>query len=86
MRSAVAGYLQLTDVGLRSGQDAASHPMHEIAGAQQAIERPEHDLWTLREELLGWRRSPSVPRATFVADWFCEEDAVYDEADPTVAR
>lgn len=57
-------------------------PVHDEAAmwrAQEDVEAAERELWRLREELLGWSRPAWAPPATFVADWFSEEDRVYDD-------
>jgi hypothetical protein len=81
LRSAVAAYETFLDSELRPGEPVAVHDAREIAAAQAEVETAEQELWRLREELLGWVRPPWAPRATLVADWFSDEDAVYDEAD-----
>lgn len=57
------------------------HTFAEVADAQAAVEAVERELWRLREELLGWSRPSWAPSATLVADWFSDEDAIYDEAE-----
>lgn len=86
LREAVANYQQFTDSVLEPGKDAASHPATDLADAQRAVEQAEQELWVLREELLGWTRPSWAPSASFAADWFSEEDAVYDEPNTTTAR
>jgi hypothetical protein len=52
-----------------------------MAAAYAGVDAAEAGLWRLREELLGWPRPASVPRASLVADWFSEEDRIYDDVD-----
>jgi len=61
------------------------HDASDMAAAQSEIQVAEHDLWRLREELLGWSQPASAMRAELVADWFSEEDRVYDDA-PTATN
>lgn len=82
---AVSDYQRLTDPALKPNADVPSHPASELADAQRAVEQAERELWELREELLGWTRPSWTPDATFTADWFSEEDTVYDEANSTPA-
>ena len=86
LREAVADYQQFTDSVLEPGKDAVSYPASDLADAQRAVEQAEQELWVLREELLGWTRPSWAPSASFAADWFSEEDAVYDEPNSTTAR
>lgn len=86
LREAVANYQQSTDSVLEPGKDVASHPATDLARAQGAVEQAEHELWVLREKLLGWTRPSWAPSALFSADWFSEEDAVYDEPNPATAQ
>jgi hypothetical protein len=53
-------------------------PMQVLADAQAAVEAAEDELWRLRDELLGWSRPSWALSAALVADWFSDEDAVYD--------
>ena len=50
----------------------------ELSAAQDTVRRAEDELWQLREELLDWARPSWAPNATFVADWFSDEDRIYD--------
>ena len=86
LREAVAGYQLLTDSVLEPSKDAPGHAASDLAGAQRVVEQAEQELWALREELLGWTRPSWAPSASFAADWFSEEDAVYDEPNSTTAR
>lgn len=86
LRQAVENYQQVTDSVLEPGKDATNHAASDLADARRATEQAEQELWLLREELLGWTRPSWVPSASFAADWFSEEDAVYDEPNPTTAR
>ena len=87
LRHAVAAYSRLhSPEPLQSGGDAVWGDGDEIAAAQRAVEVAEASLWQARAELLGWRRGSQTPSAALVADWFSDEDAVYDDLpdDPPV--
>jgi len=43
------------------------------------VETAEREVWRLREELSGWSRPAWAPGAALLADWFSEDDAVYDD-------
>jgi len=43
------------------------------------IRDAEVALWRIRGELLGWARPAWAPNATLVADWFSNEDRIYDD-------
>jgi hypothetical protein len=58
-----------------ASREAADDPV----SAQEAIDRSEEHLRELRDRLLGWSRPPWVPRASLVADWFSNDDAIYDQ-------
>jgi hypothetical protein len=76
---AVAAYARLDGGVLESGRQIPVANADEVRSAQEAIEVAEDRLWQLREELLAWTRPPWAPRAALVADWFCDEDAIYDD-------
>lgn len=78
LRKAIAGYERFIGGPLAPGEQVPVHDAHQMADAQAAVEAAEAELWRLREELLGWRRPAWAPRATLVADWFSDEDSVYD--------
>ena len=82
LRDAVADYNRFLGQELRPGADVKGHSVEEMGRAQAGVERAEEHLWFLREELLGWARPPSAPRAALVADWFSEQDSAYDDLDP----
>jgi hypothetical protein len=46
---------------------------------QQAVDDAEDRYWRVREELFGQRRPVWAPRASLVAAWFSDEDALYDD-------
>ena len=50
-----------------------------VVRAQAGVQHAEAELWHVREELLGWARPTWSPSATQVADWFSDEDCVYDD-------
>lgn len=79
LREAVASYEQYLGGELQSGEPSPVQDFHELAKAQARVEAAEQGLWHLREELLGWTRPPWAPGAALVADWFSEEDSVYDD-------
>lgn len=79
LRDAVDGYAPYLGGALPPGESVQAHHAHDVAQAQAAIEAAEDELWRLREELLGWTRPASAPRATQVAEWFSDEDRIYDE-------
>lgn len=87
LRDAVAAYSRLhAPKPPQSGSGLVWGDGDEIAAAQRAVEVAEASLWQARAELLGWRRGSQTPSAALVADWFSDEDAVYDELpdDPPV--
>ena len=78
---AVKAYEPFVGRELEAGAGVPIHTFADVADAQAAVEAAESELWRLREELLGWSRPSWVPSATLVADWFSDEDAIYDEAE-----
>ena len=64
-----------------SGKAEPEYAAVELAEAQARIDGAEDELWRLRDELLSWRRPAWAPRAATVADWFSDEDRVYDAFD-----
>lgn len=82
LRRAVEGGERFRGGELKPGQDVVPVNGREMADAYAEIRAAEEDLWALREQLLGWRRPGWTPPAAFVADWFSEDDAVYDSFDP----
>ena len=84
LRAAVVSYERFLGGELKPGEPVPVEHGEQIRAAQEAVEDAERRLWELREELLGWARPPWGPRATLTADWFSDEDAVYDDApEPT---
>src|SRR5438132_233567 len=79
LRDAVAAYEPYSGRELNPGQPAPVQDGPKVAKAQAAVEAAERELWRLREELLGWVRPPWAPGAALVADWFSEDDSVYDD-------
>jgi hypothetical protein len=79
LRAAVQNYAPFIGSDLAEGM--AVHNVEAVAQAQSEVEAAEEELWHLREELLGWTRPPWATRATLVADWFSDDDAVYDAID-----
>jgi hypothetical protein len=65
----------------RSEQAASEEATQRLAEAYTEVGAAEAELWRLREELLGWVRPSWTPRASAVADWFSDEDRVYDDVD-----
>jgi hypothetical protein len=86
LRTAVADYEPFVGHALKPGESVPVHNLEEIARAQGEVEAAERELWRLREELLGWVRPSWAPNATLVADWFSDDDAVYDEIDSSSVR
>ena len=79
LRDAVSAYERFRDKELGSDQDVPVCDTHELVAAQAEVEDAEADLWRLRGELVDWARPSWAPKATLVADWFSDEDQVYDE-------
>jgi len=79
LREAVDAYGKFVGGPLEPGQDVPVHSAREMAAAQAEIQAAEDELWQLRESLLGWARPASAARAELVADWFSDEDRIYDE-------
>lgn len=63
------------------GQASSEEAARRLAEASAEVGAAEAELWKLREELLGWVRPSWTPRASAVADWFSDEDRVYDGVD-----
>ncbi len=80
LRSAVAAYEPFTGGELEAGKPVPVHDLKQMSDAQAEVEAAERELWQLRERFLGWMRPASAPPAGLVADWFSEDDAIYDEA------
>ena len=70
LRSAVADYDE--SIGRSAARES-------LDASQVRIEIAERELWHLREQLLGWSRPSWAPSASFMSDWFSDEDRVYDE-------
>lgn len=86
LRDAVATYERFLGGELAPGEPVPVADGEQMRAAQEAVEQAERRLWQLREELLDWVRPPWAPRATLTADWFSDEDAVYDdEPEPTAS-
>ena len=83
LRQAVKAYEPFLGRELGPDGDPVAHDFEQMARAQAEVEEAERELWCLREELLGWPRPSWAPPATLVADWFSDEDRVYDEATPS---
>lgn len=83
LRDAVAAYEPYLGGPLEQGRDAPVQDASSMAATQSEIQAAEDDLWRLRDELLGWTREASAMRAELVADWFSEEDRIYDDAPTT---
>ena len=67
------------------GQSVPLHDAGEMRAAQEAVQATEDELWRLREELLGWVRPSWAPSAALTADWFSDEDSVYDDLPETTS-
>jgi len=86
LKEAVADYDRFVVTAPLGAGDVVPISIEEMADAHKRVTDAEAELWRLREELIGWVRPPSLPAATFVTDWFSEEDEVFDkmgEIDPT---
>ncbi len=82
----IAAYELVTAPGQGQATSVPRHESDQIARAQAAVETAEGEAWRLREELLGWSKPGWVPGAAFLADWFSEDDAVYDDIAPAQTR
>lgn len=85
LSAAVATYERLVGGTIPPGEPSPEAGTDDMRAAQAAVESAEGRLWKLREELLEWPRPPWAPRATLIADWFSDEDAVYDRPEHTVS-
>ncbi len=85
LRDAVRGYEPFTGSQLQAGQTMPVLDDQTVAEAQAEVQAAEEGLWRLREDLLGWARPSWASNATLVADWFSDEDAVYDDIDSSLA-
>ena len=84
LREAVAANERFVGELLQPGQSASAViNAEEMQAAQEAIEAAENHLWQLREELLGWTRPSWAPNASLTADWFSDEDSIYDDLPET---
>ena len=86
LRLAVEAYEKYLGGPLAPGQEFPVLNAAEVADAQRRVEEAEQELWRLREQYLGWTRPSWAPSATFEADWFSAEDAIYDEVNATPIR
>jgi hypothetical protein len=80
LREATESYEQFRGRALVPGEDVPVHDAAAMAAAQAEVQNAENALWQLREDLLGWARPAWAPNATLVADWFSDEDHIYDDA------
>jgi len=80
LRAATESYEPFRGGELAPSQDAPVQDAVVMALAQAEVQDAENALWQLREELLGWARPAWAPNATLIADWFSDEDRIYDEA------
>ena len=79
LRDAVAAYQTFTGGAIETGAAIPPQDPRSVEAAQAEVEQAERELWKLRARLLGWVRPSWAPSAVFEADWFSDEDAVYDE-------
>jgi len=79
LREATDAYEPFLGGELEPGQTSPVHDAREMAAAQAEVQNAESAIWQLREELLGWARPAWAPSASLVADWFSDEDRIYDE-------
>jgi hypothetical protein len=80
LREATNNYEPFRGGALAPNQDVPVHDAAAMAAVQAEVQDAEDALWQLREELLGWARPAWAPNAALVADWFSDEDRIYDEA------
>lgn len=80
LRDAVARYEEFRGGALAPDAELPAHGTHAMAAAQAEVGLAEGELWHVREELLGWTRPSWAPNAALVADWFSDEDRIYDNA------
>ena len=80
LREATDKYEPFRGGELTPDQDVPVHDAKAMAVAQAEVQDAENALWQLREELLGWARPAWAPNAALVADWFSDEDRIYDKA------
>lgn len=85
LAAAVAAYQRFIGGALVPGEPMLVVNAGELGDAQGAVELAEANLWQLREQLLGWSRPSWAPNAALIADWFSEEDAIYDEVAETTS-
>ena len=78
LREAVAAYEPFIGREVSPDDELRVHDAALMAAAQRELESAEDELWRLREGLLGWARPPWTPSASLMADWFSDEDAIYD--------
>lgn len=81
LRDAVKAGEQFLGGPLEPGKEVPVHDARAMAEVYAEVDAAETELWRLREELLGWPRPASVPPANLVADWFSDEDRVYDDVE-----
>jgi hypothetical protein len=86
LRLAVGAYEKYLGGPIEPGQEFPVFNAEELADAQRRVEEAEQELWRLRQQYLGWARPAWAPSATFEADWFSPEDAIYDEVNATPIR
>lgn len=80
LRDAVMEYERRFVTGpVAADEDAPVLDAAEMSAAQLEAQSAERELWRLREELLGWSRPTALPSALQMAEWFSDEDAVYDD-------
>jgi len=86
LSESIAAYELVTGPGQGLGASVPVHESDQLSRAQAAVETAEREVWRLREELLGWSRPACAPGAALLADWFSEDDAVYDDIAPGPTR
>ncbi len=82
LREAVAANERFVGEPLQPGPPPVINA-EEMRAAQEAIGEAENRLCQLREELLGWTRPSWAPNASLTADWFSDEDSIYDDLPET---
>src|SRR5258708_5919029 len=79
LRAAMQKYEEFLGHRLDPGAVAPAHDLTAMAKAQDEVESAQAELWSAREELLGWTRPSWDSGAAQLSDWFSEEDKIYDD-------
>jgi len=79
LREATESYEPFHGGGLVPNPGAPVPDAGAMVAAPAEVQDAENALWQLREELPGWARPAWAPNAGLVADWFSDEDRIYDQ-------